>query len=481
MKAKDPVKGKASAAAPAPSRPFPNTYWIAPGRLLAGEYPGAPEKNDAEVRLKSLLAAGIDWFIDLTEADELSDYASLLPALDPAVRHQRFPIIDHGLPDTPAVVSEILDNIDAALAAGRRVYVHCRAGVGRTGTVLGCHLVRGGLGNEEALDRLTALWRQSERSRAIPQIPETVAQRKYVLFWDDSEVATGSAGQGSESAGRVTGALLGLAIGDAAAGESRRQWASDTAMTLVLAESLLDCSGNDLADQMQRYLRWQQEGSPAGAKNRIAVPADIRRAVATWKWTRKPYAGSHDPAQRDPGSLARTAAVALYFRDLPEVALDAATEASRTTQQAPAVLDACRLFAALVLVALEGGSKQQILSLSSGRAVTALRSRALKPEIESLLSVDWNSSGAPGRDGTAVGVLATALWAFATTMSFQDGLTLALHYSSAPATAGAVFGAIAGAHYSAAALPADLRRELADRELLEQIARRLAATPAGQG
>ena len=37
------------------------------------------------------------------------------------------------------------------LAGGRTVYLHCRGGIGRTGTVLGCYLVRQGQTAEEAL------------------------------------------------------------------------------------------------------------------------------------------------------------------------------------------------------------------------------------------------------------------------------------------------------------------------------------------
>ena len=70
---------------------------------------------------------------------------------------------------------EILDAIDGALDAGRGVYVHCYAGIGRTGTVVGCYLVRHGMEPAEALRTVTS-WR-GIRS------PQSVEQEEFVLEW----------------------------------------------------------------------------------------------------------------------------------------------------------------------------------------------------------------------------------------------------------------------------------------------------------
>jgi hypothetical protein len=48
------------------STPIPNSYWVQPGRLLAGEYPGSMSRADAMERVQRLLAAGITSFVDLT-------------------------------------------------------------------------------------------------------------------------------------------------------------------------------------------------------------------------------------------------------------------------------------------------------------------------------------------------------------------------------------------------------------------------------
>jgi atypical dual specificity phosphatase len=47
--------------------------------------------------------------------------------------------------------------IEAALAGGRRVAVHCGAGLGRTGTLVACYLTRRGVRPDDAIARLRAL------------------------------------------------------------------------------------------------------------------------------------------------------------------------------------------------------------------------------------------------------------------------------------------------------------------------------------
>ena len=61
--------------------PFPNCYWLPDARILAGEYPGAVDSSDASGKLLLLQAAGVDTFIDLTEAGELEPYQPVVATL----------------------------------------------------------------------------------------------------------------------------------------------------------------------------------------------------------------------------------------------------------------------------------------------------------------------------------------------------------------------------------------------------------------
>lgn len=169
-------------------RPIPDSYWVEPGRFLAGEYPGRFDAEQTRRRMAALLAAGFDTFIDLTAPGELPAY---LPALleearryEREISHKRYPITDFGLPTTETMRA-ILDEIDRALAEGRQVYLHCWGGVGRTGTTVGCYLVRRGLSGEAALRRLAEWWQNVPKSLYHPRSPETREQREFVLNWDE--------------------------------------------------------------------------------------------------------------------------------------------------------------------------------------------------------------------------------------------------------------------------------------------------------
>jgi atypical dual specificity phosphatase len=168
-------------------RPLPNSYWATP-LLLACEYPGAKTTAEAAHRLDALLAAGIRDFYNLTEEHEpLEPYESILREraahvgiLPEAIRYRRFPIRDVSVP-TPKRLEEVLTALADSAAAGRRAAVHCWGGVGRTGTVVGCHLVRQhGLSGDEALARIAEEWQGVAKSQRMPRSPETDEQAELV-------------------------------------------------------------------------------------------------------------------------------------------------------------------------------------------------------------------------------------------------------------------------------------------------------------
>ena len=161
-------------------RPLPNSYWVLPDQLLAGEYPGGSTDAETQLRLEKLRHAGIDSFVDLTELDELVPYQHFLPQ---SVEYLRSPIVDHSVPNNVIQTQQVLDAIDSGLQRGKRLYVHCRAGIGRTGVIIGCHLVETQANGKKGLKTLNRLWQQSERARSYPSIPQTAEQADYIRHW----------------------------------------------------------------------------------------------------------------------------------------------------------------------------------------------------------------------------------------------------------------------------------------------------------
>lgn len=180
--------------------PIPDAYVVPGTRLVAGEYPGTrPQDGEAAAlaRLAAFLDAGIDAFVDLTTDDDwLSPYASRLASLARERRLdvlvERLPIRDMDVCDA-AHMRRILDTVDARLAEGRTVYVHCWGGVGRTGTVVGCWLVRHGRTGQQALAEVAALFGTmslgKRRSHAATGSPQTDSQRAMVRGWDREDGA----------------------------------------------------------------------------------------------------------------------------------------------------------------------------------------------------------------------------------------------------------------------------------------------------
>lgn len=157
--------------------PIRDSYRVADG-LLAGEYPGSSDPELAVRRLGAFERYGITLFVDLTHpADPLEPYVRLLGA---GARRTSHPIVDLGTPTIPHM-TRILDEVDAALAARETVYVHCWGGIGRTGTVVGCWLVRHGLDGGDAIARIAELRRHV--SDAFVLSPQTAAQRAMVRAW----------------------------------------------------------------------------------------------------------------------------------------------------------------------------------------------------------------------------------------------------------------------------------------------------------
>ena len=307
------------------------------------------------------------------------------------------------------------------------------------------------------------------------------------------------------NADRLRGALIGLATGDAlgttlefqppgtfepltdmVGGGVHRlkpgQWTDDTSMALCLAESLLEHGGMDATDQMRRYVRWYREGHLSSTSRCFDIGNQTRAALERFERTGEPFAGDPDPARAGNGSIMRLAPVAVYFASAPRAALEACAESSRTTHASALCIDACRLLGILMLGALDGRPKDEILAPGFTPVPGYWDAHPLAPEVREVARGSFRAKQPPDIRGTgyAVQSLEAALWAFHHARDFRDGALAAVNLGDDADTTGAVYGQLAGAYYGERAIPADWRAKLSLWPTLDRIADGLMAKGMGR-
>jgi ADP-ribosyl-[dinitrogen reductase] hydrolase len=303
---------------------------------------------------------------------------------------------------------------------------------------------------------------------------------------------------------RFRGCLLGLAAGDALGttleferpgsfepltdmvgggpfGLEPGEWTDDTTMALCLAESLVARRGFDPVHQLETYVRWWRHGHLSVKGHCFDIGHATLAALESFERYARPDSGSRDPSAAGNGSLMRLAPAPLAFAHDPEEAIRLAAESSRTTHGSWECLDACRYFAGLIVGAVQGRSKDELLA-PRFCPVPGLweRSPALNPQVDAIAGGSFRREPPQIRgSGWVIHTLEAALWAFHKTDDFRDGALKVVNLGEDADTTGAVYGQIAGAYYGADGIPAEWRDKLAMRELIERRAAELHALAFG--
>lgn len=297
---------------------------------------------------------------------------------------------------------------------------------------------------------------------------------------------------------RYEGSLLGLAVGDAmgAPVEFQRrdtfepvidmraggvfnlekgQWTDDTSMALCLSESLLERNGFSPVDQMQRYLRWWQEGYLSSTGNCFDIGNTTVQALRNYEITGSPFSGIKTPNSAGNGALMRLAAVPLFFARQPSEAIRLSGESARTTHELPIVIDANRYFASILIGALEGRTKEELLSPYFKNGSETWQTAELDLQIFKIAAGNYRSKkrNEISSTGYVVHTLEAVLWSFAQTSSFEEGLLLAVNLGEDSDTIGAIYGQLAGAYYGIGQIPSNWLQALHQKDFIQNIAQAL--------
>jgi len=119
--------------------------------------------------------AGVDVVVSSLTSGEIADLDLAEEARlcrENGIQYISFPIVDRGVPARRAAL-DIAKKLEALLAAGKTIAIHCRQGLGRSALVAACVLILAGVRPEVAFERLIA-------ARGCP-VPETAEQREWIM------------------------------------------------------------------------------------------------------------------------------------------------------------------------------------------------------------------------------------------------------------------------------------------------------------
>jgi ADP-ribosylglycohydrolase len=255
------------------------------------------------------------------------------------------------------------------------------------------------------------------------------------------------------------------------------EWTDDTSMALCLAESLITKKDFDPVHQLETYCRWYRQGHLSVKGRCFDIGTATRGALDRFIRTREPFCGDPSPYAAGNGSLMRLAPAPLAFAGDPVRAIDLAGESSRTTHATAECVEACRYFAGLLLAAIGGMSKEQILNNNYEPAMAHFLRNPLTGKVGAIAGGSFAVKEPPQIRGSGyvIHTLEAALWAFHRTDNFRDGALKVVNLGEDADTTGAVYGQIAGAYYGVEGIPAEWREKLAMRDLLERRAAELHA------
>jgi ADP-ribosyl-[dinitrogen reductase] hydrolase len=242
------------------------------------------------------------------------------------------------------------------------------------------------------------------------------------------------------------------------------EFTDDTSTALLLGESLISKHGFSAIDQLNRYYDWYTQGHLGSNNECFDIGIGTRKAILAFKESGIAFPKEENETRAGNGSLMRLAPLVLAFHNQkPADLLNLASLSSRTTHTAISCLEACQFYASLIVGALNGVNKATLLEPNYYQNFCSSSSTPFCPEILAIVEGSYKVKQPPEiiGGGYVVHALEAALWAFASTESFEDGVLKVANLGNDADTTAAIYGELAGAFYGEDSIPLHWRTQLA--------------------
>jgi len=510
--------------------PFPRSYWVIPGKILAGAFPGDKDSIIAQDKLQRLFDIGIRCIVNLMQPDEtnhdgqtFADYSKSFNEI--ADRHQkrveclRLPIRDLCIPSATKM-KDILDTIDKSVDMGQPVYIHCWGGIGRTGTTVGCYLMRHRIADSDTVIGKIKRLRRGDAA-GHRSSPETAEQAEFVKNWPASLDKPPSA------VDRYLGCMLGGAIGDALGApveflnlaDIRRKYGSngisgfdrsygrkgaitdDTQMALFTAEGLLRAfvRGNERgichppSVVHHAYVQWLNSQGEASRSHWNDSKVGWLHSIPELKSRRAPgntclsalrqeEMGTKDRPHNDSkgcGGVMRVAPVGLMETD-PEWVFEMACDIAAITHGHPSGYLAAGTFAALICTLKDGMEIIEAVQCAQSLLSSQLHHEECSTAVQKAVGLAGQGSPTPekvetlGAGWVAEEALAISVYcALVSEDDYSRGTLLAVNHSGDSDSTGCITGHILGCKLGLSAIPHRWVSELELSDLIRQISQDL--------
>ena len=257
----------------------------------------------------------------------------------------------------------------------------------------------------------------------------------------------------------------------------------DTAMALILADSLIRCKGFNIEDQLAWYYKrhktwwmWLRD-YPEWEWNQIAKMMYFYEMYMNNAFTDKPRETDLSWEYMDwNGSLMRIGPIPLFYSKNPEKAVFYAWESSKPTHYSNICIDACKYYTGLIIWAMNGATKEELLTpYYSPISKDYRKENWIAQELIPIIEWSYKNKNRYEINPSwyVVETLESVLWWFYNWESFKDWLEKTVNLWLDADTTWCIYWYLAWAYYGYDNIPQERKDWLIEKERIEEYANKL--------